>query len=524
MDHCATVLLSFPPSGETAASLADKVFDSQMKSHISHITKLYKGSAALLAAHAIDLLDCLDPAIHTYSYLTLLDTILPVEAALYEAAEPIVADKLVTFFARFDPRQVRYAGSAFTHLFSAVGSGKIIPASVAVPLLAQALSAVDPSGCMLTSHHLVLAKLAYHTNHVAAALDVLGHDIIFFPGAIPHSDADYYLCSRSLPPPSYISKDTGLTLPLRSSQVLEFDHLLGLMYCSVRDWPAAHAAFGRVASYPTRDLGASKIMVEAHKKWILTGLLLYGKVAAAPPNTAAYTGKLYAATNKLYVQIAEHFASPSAEAIVAEVSLAGDAFANDGNASLVQEVLAAHAKWQIAHLRNVYVRVSMAAIRKAIEGSATASPAAEAAQKSDAGTEALVQDMIDTKMIAAVIRRPDGAETEETKGIKETEASRSYLEFLPETNEMTETEFSQKMAVAVERIRLLMPMYKTTNEHLSLNRDYLRQVIRDLKRDKEQAERDALSAGGSGIGPAAESLYYEADPDDEDLMTELSGP
>ncbi|EFX03452.1 cop9 subunit [Grosmannia clavigera kw1407] len=509
MDHCAAVLRNFPPTAGNAASLYDDVYDKLIKAHINRVQRLFKDSAAVVAAHAIELLNSLDPATHTYSYLSLIDTILPADAALYDSSEPIVAEKILAFLMAFDPRQVRYVGSAFTHLFTAVGSGRIIPASIAVEALAQALQKLDPSGAMLTSNHLALARLAYHTDNALPALAALNKDIVFFPGAAPHRETER-LCSLSLPPPSFISKDTGLTLPLKSTQVLDFDHLVGLLNCSVRDWEASHAAFARVISHPTRDNGVSKIMIEAHKKWVLTGLLLNGKVPTTPPNTTPYVSKAFSVVNKAYVQMAENFESPSAEMLVAEATPSTGVFLADGNESLVKEVLSAHPKWQIAHLRKVYVTVSIADIRTTIKDSPpTTVPG------SDAETESLLQGMIDTGMIRAAIRRPAAAAAAAAaEGEAAGASENTYLEFLPE-EEMTEADFAKEMAVAVKRIRVLKPLYKVTNEQLSLNRDYLKQVLRDQKREKEAAEREGTGAGSS-IG---DGLFYEADPDDEDLMT-----
>lgn len=68
----------------------------------------------------------LDPAVHSLSYLALLETLLPSEGQPQDV-EPVLADKIVSFLVSFDARQVRYIGAPFTSLFTAVASGQIIP-------------------------------------------------------------------------------------------------------------------------------------------------------------------------------------------------------------------------------------------------------------------------------------------------------------------------------------------------------------------------------------------------------------
>ncbi|CAK7208576.1 hypothetical protein SBRCBS47491_000138 [Sporothrix bragantina] len=521
MEQVADVLLRFPPAGHDAEPLTDDAYDKQIKIHAGRVQTLFKESVQVVAAHATELLNRLDPAVHTYSYLALLDTIIPTEYALYPSVQPVIANKIVALLAAFDPRQVRYIGSAFSHIFTAVGSGKIIPAPLAVELLARALETVDPSGHMLTSNHLTLAKLAYHTNNAAAALPVLGKDIVFFPGAAHHRESER-LCSRSLAAPWYISKDTGLTLPLKSAQVLEYDYTVGMLYLSIRNWSAAHAAFARVVSYPIRDSAVSKIMVEAHKFWILTGLLLFGRVATAPAQTAGAVSRVCSSINKLYLQIVTHFQSSDAQALHLEVALAQEVIAADGTAGLVSEVVSAHPKWQIARLRDIYTKISISAIRATLQRlpdntgplGVEREPQDDVAGFSEAEVTALIQGMIASGMIKAALRP---AELIETDGARSQ--SVTYLEFLPEEEEITEAEFAQRVAAIKTRLQALQTLQRTTDEHLSLDRDYVRQVVRNQIADKNmQAEDDIV---GSMMGMGSYDNIGMEDPD-EDLM--MDGP
>ncbi|CAK7269341.1 hypothetical protein SEPCBS119000_003520 [Sporothrix epigloea] len=541
MEQVADVLLHFPPPGQDVQQLADDAFDAQIKIHAHHIQKLFKESVHVIAANATELLDCLDPAVHTYSYLSLLDTAIPTDYALYPSVPPVIVSKIVALLAVFDPRQVRYIGSAFTHVFTVVGSGKIIPAPLAVQLLSRALQAVDPSGHMLTSNHLTLAKLAYHTRNPAAALPILSKDVVFFPGAAHNREVEY-LCSRDLAAPWYISKDTGLTLPLRSAQVLEFDFTVGLLHLSTRAWAAAHAAFARVVAYPSRDTGVSKFMVEAHKFWVLTGLLLYGRVAATPPETAGAVSRVCSSVNKLYLQIADHFQSANVEKLRLEVAMAQEVLVADGTASLVGEVVSAYPKWQIAHLRNVYLTIPISAIRATLQQTSNVTgtmaglePQDDVAGFSEAEVTALIQEMIASGMIKAVLR---SAETIPTAPASTATAAASsstiqgtpievdggqpqpgvYLEFLPEEEDISESDFATRIAAIKMRLQTLQKLQRTTDEHLSLNRDYVRHVVRSQTLDKDSQGEDDMG-GLMAIG-SSEGIGLE-DPD-EDLM--MDGP
>ncbi len=410
--------------------------------------------------------------------------------------------------------------------------------SIAVQLLAHALHTLEPSGYMLTSNHLTLAKLAYHTNNAAAALPVLGKDIVYYPGMASSSYSSFAsasstylgkpLCSFGLPPPAVISKDTGLTLPLNSSQVLEFDYIVGLLHLSVRDWAAANAAFAHVVSYPARDNGVSKIMVAAHRYWVLTGLLVYSKVAAAPPQTAAAVVRVCGTLNKPYVRISELFQDASVQGLQAEVALAAETLTADGTFSLVLEVVSAHPKWRIARLRNVYSTVSIRAIREVLQrpskqgagsskgssGSASGGQA-EPMAITEADVTSLVESMIGDGMIQAVIH--PGTAAMDTYGIGGSGSGGAYLEFLAEEQLTTEGEFSQRAREIETRIKALQPLHKTTNEYLSLHREYIRQYMRDLKAEKD---------GGEGGDAAAALPLFPAmgEPDlDEDLMIDAPG-
>jgi hypothetical protein len=60
--------------------------------------------------------------------LCLLEVVAPAANKIQEA-NLLVVDKIVTFLLSFDPRQIRFAGNAFSNIFGLVCSGLLIPVS-----------------------------------------------------------------------------------------------------------------------------------------------------------------------------------------------------------------------------------------------------------------------------------------------------------------------------------------------------------------------------------------------------------
>lgn len=338
----------------------------------------------------------------------------------------------------------------------------------------------------MTSHHIAFAKLAYHSGNIEPAFKVIEKNVVYYPGMMSKKQEPKYLCDMTLPPPSYISKETGLTLGLQVSQVLEYDLLCGMMHCSAKQWAKASAAFERVLSYPTRDQGVSKIMAEAHNKWILVNLLLSGRSPSLPAYTSAAARRHYETLGKPYTMIGAHFDSLDAAALKTEAEQNLQRWQEDGNFGLMREVLAAHQQWQIINLRDVYSKISIADIRTKTRSAETGE-----SLEIDEEVEVLIKDMIASGMMAGTIEKPDGAP--------------AYLKFLQTSNELTEHEFSAELQITSQKIKDLQPVLKATNERLSTTKEYIRHVIKEQKREKENAGRDA-------------AIGFDATIEDEDLM------
>ncbi|KAK3685669.1 hypothetical protein B0T22DRAFT_225883 [Podospora appendiculata] len=484
MDHCASVLLAFPPSSPLTNN---DQYHRAAVAHVQRVDKMIKDNAASFNGYANQLLEHVDPAKNSISYIALLHTIL-----VHGNPTPPHDDLLVaitTFLMTFDSRQIRYVGGPFSIVLGAVREGVLFPASVAVELVATALLRLDPTGTMLTSHHIPLVTLAYETDNIEPVLPVIEKTIVFYPG-MKGPPETRYPCDMQLPPPAYITPESFLTTRLNVTNVLQYDLFCGMCFIQRRAWRQAFDALERVVSYPTREGGCSKIMENAHNKWLLVGLLLNGKTPTLPATTGQAAQKSYATHGKPYAAIGEAFGQATAETLKTEFESVGSQFwADDGNLALVRLVLTHYQRWQIKKLRDVYTKISLEQMRTRTQSAEATGPL-----KTEAEFEALVESMISEGMLNGVIERP-------------ADGKPAYLTFLSPNEELSEGEFAAKMLSTAQRIRDLGPVVKATNERLATSKDYLRHLVKEQKKDK-QGQTDPFTR-------------FEQTVDDEDLMMDV---
>ncbi|KAK0720580.1 hypothetical protein B0H67DRAFT_484140 [Lasiosphaeris hirsuta] len=484
MDHCASVLLAFPEAKEITENY---VYHKTAQQHVQKVERLIKENTATFSGLAAQLLEHVNPAINSISYLALLQTLLSRDKAP-QTNQPLLS-AITTFLMTFDPRQIRYVGTTLSNLLTTVGEGEIFPASVAVDLLATALLRIDPTGSMLTSHHISLVNLAYLTDNIEPIRPVIEKTIVFYPGIKSSSDGRY-LCDMQLPPPAYITPDTGLTTKLNSSAVLQYDLLCGLCFIARSSWQKAFDALERVISYPTKDGVCSNIMAKAHNKWVLVGLLLTGKTPTVPALAWQGAQKIYGTLGKPYTSIGTAFEQETAETLKAEFETLGQQFwAEEGNLGLMRLVLAHYQRWKIVGLRDIYTKISLAQIRTITQSAETGTPLATEAEVLE-----LVLGMIQDGMLNGVVEQPEGQP--------------AYLTFLSPTEELSEAEFGAKMLQTAQRIKNLEPIVKATNERLGTSREYLRHLVRDSK----NKDKDPGFVG------------FDHSIEDEDLMSGVLGP
>ncbi|KAI1459278.1 hypothetical protein F4805DRAFT_92639 [Annulohypoxylon moriforme] len=483
MDMIASTLLAFPPGANLDCFSDNESYNTSVKAHVTKLSKLLQDQNADLIIHGPELLELLDPAINSLSYLALLHTLI-FPGLVASAPRDLILEKLVLFLITFDARQCRYARSHLHDIFLAAGSGQHLPPSAAVEALATAILKLDPTGSLLTPSHIFLVKLAYNTNTIEPVLPVIDKNIVFFPGMANYGEPKY-LCDLTLPPPVYLSRETGLTGTLKSSSVLEYDLLRGMIYCSRRDWAKAYDAFEQVVSFPTREGGTSKIMIEAYKKWVLVSLLSKGKLVEPQSYTGAAASKLYGSLGKPYQAVAMLFVTDNVQALKTEVEKNNQLWFEDANTGLIQEVLAAYQKWRVLGLEQIYSKISLPEIRQLT----TSAETGEVLEK-DEDVETLIQNMIISGMLNGVIEKNDDGT--------------SFLTFISPSTLLSEEDFANKLTSTAQRLQQLHLYFNTTRERLSTSKEYIKHLIKEEKR-VEKNEPDP-------------TLAFDAQVDDEDLM------
>ena len=79
-----------------------------------------------------------------------------------------------------------------------------------------------------------------------------------------------------------------------------------------------------------------------------------------------------------------------------------------------------------------------------------------------------------------------------------------FLVFLHPAAQLSETDFTRELAHTARRLKQLQPLFKATNVRLGTNREYIKHVIKESRRN-DKTEPDP-------------TLDFDAQVDDEDLM------
>jgi COP9 signalosome complex subunit 3 len=363
--------------------------------------------------------------------------------------------------------------------------------SLAIAPIRDALLRLDPSGMMLTSHHLLLVKLALESRAFNAATPVLEKYILYFPGS-SHQPKPKFICDLSLAPTQYITASSGLTSKLKPVEILEYFHYSGMVYIGLRNWEMALECLENAVTYPAKEGAVSKVMAEAYKKWVLVGLLLEGKPLPLPKTTPGNASKQYHILGKPYGTVAQLFESASASRLKAEVEAGTRIWQNDCNTGLMLLVLSAYQKFQIKGLANIYSKISIQEIFNQTMSAETGTklPHVQAA-------ETLVRGMIqDGSLQATMSNSPN---------------SGSILTFVAGRETLSEARMQQELVASMHRIQELTKEIKQTDRMLTHDKEYIKFAQKQKKNSKMSSGDQAVSMGGP-------SMDWSGGIEDEDLM------
>lgn len=470
--------------GSLGDNLSLREYDAALRKHAAACCNLYSAARAMILENSITLLETLDPTKNSIGYLTVLDIVYEGNSTPSESIMTLT----LNYVRLFDPCQVRYVGATFSLLLYRIGCCRIFKPSVAMELLATAILRLDPLGATLTSTHLILAKLALNSEAADASLPVLNSEILYYPVIFNTKEAKNILCDPHLPTRSFLSPTTGLTDPITAEIVLEYEMTRAMVYISRREWAKAHATLNLIVSHPTRNRGVSKLMVEAHRKWILVSLLHEGKAPQTSFHVSLSAQNSYKTINATYLTVATLFSTHQVIELRKHLEDNRQLWEDDGNASLISEVVSAYQKWQIVNLQHIYQRVSIAVVHELTINAETGNVLPD-----EQTTLALVRSMLDTGFFCGEIEAGSGDEE-------------SYLTFGESMASISEEDLTREIAASHQRVVSLVKQYERTSERLSTNKDYVKHLLRDQKRLDLEKQADA------GIG-------FETQIEDEDLMT-----
>ncbi|EDN92309.1 hypothetical protein SS1G_08172 [Sclerotinia sclerotiorum 1980 UF-70] len=289
---------------------------------------------------------------------------------------------------------------------------------------------------------------------------------------------------------SYVTIKSSLTTKLKPLDVLEYFYYSGSIYIGLHKWDAALEMLENAITYPVNEGGVSLVMVEAYKKWLLVGILQYGRVLQLPKTTSAPAAKAYHIIAKPYEAVASIFETGSAARLKSEAEFGRQLWTDDGNFGLMYCVLCAYQKFQIRNLTNVYSKIGAADIMSLTTSAETGVKLTSIKQIED-----LIQSMIaDGTLPATMIRDQSG---------------HAVLAFSPTGPVLSETQVQIDLVASTRRIQSLAKQIKVTDRVLTHDKRYLDSA--------QRAKSKAKKVGGVTMDPMDWNTVIE----DEDIMTEM---
>ncbi|KUJ11933.1 uncharacterized protein LY89DRAFT_653469 [Mollisia scopiformis] len=495
MDDLLSKLLMFPPHPPPAKPLSDHAYDEGIKEQIEVVGKMSETKLLQQTSGGEHALDVINPSLNTIPYACiLLANISALKKGNNKGVEiDTLWEKMIGFLSAFDSRQIRYIGDELSAIIEAVAATAFSTrqAHLAVGPIASALMRLDPTGTMLTTHHLDLARLALDSRNFADAAPVLNKSILYVPGASTITKPRY-ICDMTLSPVSFITLQSKLTKKLKYLEILEYFLYSGMVFIGMRDWESALQCLENAVTYPAKETSVSKVMVEAYKKWILVGVLLEGRLLPLPKSTSSGAAKCYHVMAKPYETMAQIFENGTASRLKAEADTATNIWRADFNTGLILHLLAAFQKFQIRSLAKVYTKITIPEIVSQTTSAETGTklPNPQAA-------ELLIQNMIATGELHATMSPPTGGP--------------SILTFSPTGQALTEPQMQRELVLTSERIVSLTKEIKQTDRILTHDKGYIKYVQKQSKNAKTSG-----ATGDQGIsGP---DMDWNDALEDEDIM------
>ncbi|ESZ97388.1 hypothetical protein SBOR_2216 [Sclerotinia borealis F-4128] len=492
MDDYLPRMLLFPPHPAPLVPLSESQYDDGITSQIDILKKTPEKTLLQSTSGGENPLDVINPSLNTVSYIYLLNAHIAAAANKNERNLNYdeLWDKAAGFLHTFDGRQIRYLGDELFKVISFVASfaSQNRQPGAAIPPIREAVLRIDPSGSVLTSNHLYLVRLALQTRYFDGVTELIDKPVLYIPAISPVSYTKFP-CEVDLPAHSYVTIKSSLSSKLKPLEVLEYFFFSGSIYIGLQRWEAALDMLENAITYPVIEGGVSLVMVEAYKKWLLVGLLQYGKVLQLPKTTSSSAAKVYHVIAKPYEAVAGIFETGTASRLKSEIEYGQGVWTDDANVGLMLHVLSAYQKFQIRHLADVYSKIGAADIMSLTTSAETGAKLTSIKQIED-----LLQSMIaDGTLPATMIRDQSG---------------QAVLTFSPAGRALSEAQVQKELVASTQRIQYLAKQIKITDRILTHDKRYIDSAVR--------AKLKTKAAGTSG-----EVMDWNAATEDEDLMTEM---
>jgi len=151
----------------------------------------------------------------------------------------------------------------------------------AIAPIRSAILRLDPASSTFTSSHLIFARLCLEARAFAAAVPVLEKNVFYFPPTTNKAGEDNMFplpCSNHSTSSTFITPDSGLSAKLDYQNHLQYFLFGAMIYMGMKEWKRALVFLEYVLITPITN-NASRIQVEAYKKWVLVNLLHKGAVS-----------------------------------------------------------------------------------------------------------------------------------------------------------------------------------------------------------------------------------------------------
>lgn len=393
---------------------------------------------------------------------------------------------------QFDPILARYAGDILRRLVKIVSVGaeqttNLVPA---IQLLHNVILRLDLSSSTLTTTHHAFLRLCLLARAYADAAHILDRPLYFVAGDIDRQFAARtfkYLCSEHESSSIYLNPATGLSGRLNSRMYLEYHLLAAMCYMALRRYSRAIFFLEAVLIAPAAPNAISRVMIEAYKKWVLLGILVYGEPPHPPKSLGPANLRNLKALAKPYECVADAFRSGNPDRLRGEIHEGQQFWMEDSNNGLVLEVFNAFRRFAVLKLEKTFTALSI------IEVARRTSPDPNDLNETLQYITSLIQQ---GKLEAQITPSPaDGVPT---------------LRFLPSpSKKKSEFEISKELTSKIMDLQSLLKQVANNDHKLEVNKDYI-DLLRKLKKTREQAEIEGVNV--------AKNTMMEID---EEMMADL---